>query len=122
MSKTQYKATIHFDAYEDSYEQGELDHVNSWTDEIVKDTKGELQQAILDATYQDDFSTVDDEQMNDYDWCTEYHTTYLANEDNQGDASKQEIEQWKKGEIKLYAINCHILVTKITETKSAIYT
>lgn len=118
--KTTYKATIHFEAYEDDYEQGELDHVNSWVDTIERDTQAELKQAIIEATYQNDFSTIDDEQMNGYDWATEYHTSYLADEDNQGDASESQIEEWKKGELKLYAINCHILVTKLEETKASL--
>ena len=117
---TTYKAIIHFDAYEDDYEQGQLDHVNNWTETIERGTQAELKQAIIDATYQKDFSTIDDEQVNEYDHATEYHTSYLADADNQGDASDEQIEQWKKGEIKLYAINCHILVTKLEESKASL--
>ena len=58
--------------------------------------------------------------MNEYDWCTEYHAGYLANADNEGDASASEIEQWKQGKLKLWAIHCHILVTEVTETKASL--
>lgn len=114
-----YKAQIEFIAYEDSYEQGELEQVNIWEETLLADTQSELRNKILDATYSK-WEDLDEEQMNEYDWCTEYHTSYLANENNEGDASEEEIEQWKLGKLKLYAINCHILVTEVTEKKASL--
>jgi hypothetical protein len=114
-----YKANIEYIAYEDSYEHGELDQVNRWNEIIEADTQSELRNKILEATYSK-WEDLDDEQMNEYDWCTEYHTSYLANEDNQGSASESEIEAWKRGELKLYAINCHICVTEVTEKKATL--
>lgn len=114
-----YKAEIEFTAYEDDYNEGEGNHVNTWMQTITADTKSELRNEILAATYSK-WENLDDDQMNEYDWCTEYHTSYMANEDNQGDASKSEIELWKKGELKLYAVNCHILVTEVTEKKASL--
>ncbi len=116
-----YKATIYFDANEDNYEQGEL--IDSpganWEEVLTADTQSELRNKILEATYSK-WGDLDSEQFNDYDWATEYHTSYLANEDNQGDASKSEIESWKQGKTRLWSVNCHILVTKVTEEKASL--
>lgn len=116
----QYKATIYFEANEDKYDEGQsLAIVNSWDETLLADTQSELRNKILEATYSK-WGDLNDEQMNEYDWCTEYQTSYLANEDNEGEATPSEIEQWRKGNIKLYAINCHILVTKVTEEKATL--
>ena len=115
-----YKAEIHFAAIEDDYELGEVNGVvNSWTQTITADTQSELRNEILEATYSK-WEDLDDDQMNEYDWCTEYHTSYLANADNEGDASAADIELWKAGKKVLYAINCHILVTEVTEKKASL--
>jgi hypothetical protein len=118
MTKIQYKAQIEYTAIEDNYDDGEIgDFVNNWHEDIIRDSREMLKQAVIEATYQSDFSTIDDDQMNNYEWCTEYQTSYLANGENEGEATSSEIEAWKKGKLTLYAINCHILVTKITEAK-----
>ena len=114
-----YKAQIEFSAYEDDYNEGEGAYVNGWNETLEADTKSELRNKILEATYSK-WEDLDDEQINEYDWATEYHTSYLANADNEGDATPREIEAWKKGEMKLYAINCHILVTEVTEKKASL--
>lgn len=114
-----YKAQIYFDAYEDDYKEGELNQANSWEQTLTADTQSELRNKILEATYSK-WEDLSDEQINEYDWCTEYATTYLTNADNEGDASESEIEQWKKGDLKLYAVNCHILVTEVIEKKATL--
>lgn len=112
-----YKAVICFEAIEDDYEQGEIGRsVNSWDETLTAETQSELRNKILKATYSK-WVDLDDDQANEYDWCTEYHTSYLADENNEGDASLGQIEQWKKGKLRLYAVNCHILVTETTESK-----
>jgi hypothetical protein len=121
MTKIQYKAQIEYTAIEDNYNEGEIgDFVNNWHEDIIRDSREMLKQAVIEATYQSDFSTIDDDQINDYDWCTEYSTSYLANGDNDGEATLLQIEAWEKGMLRLYAIDCHILVTKITETKGTL--
>lgn len=114
-----YKAIIHFDATEDDYEDGEIGGVvNSWEETLTAKTQSELRNKVLGATYSK-WEDLDDDQMNEYDWCTEYHTSYLANEDNQGDASESEIEDWRQGKTRLFAITCQILVTEVTEAKAS---
>jgi len=115
-----YKADIEYRAYEDNFTEGQdFDLVNSWNEVITADTASELRNKVLEATYSK-WEDLDDDQMNEYDWCTEYHASYLANADNEGEATKAEIEAWKQGEIKLYAVNCHILVTEVTEQKASL--
>lgn len=113
-----YQATIHFSAIEDDYEQGEIGgSVNDWIETIEADTTKELKEKVLQATYS---TELDDEQINDYSFATEYATSYLADENNEGDASPKQIEQWKLGKLKLYAINCHILVTEVSSQKASL--
>lgn len=118
-----YKAQIEFTAYEDDYSEGDSGvMVSSWNEILTAGTQSELRDKILETTYSK-WEDVDDDQMNEYDWCTEYHTSYLAylvNADNQGDASESEIADWKKGKQVLCAINCHILVTEVTEKKASL--
>ena len=117
---TQYKAQIMFTAYEDVYEDGESGSSdNSWNETLTADTQSELRNKILETTYSQ-WQHLDDDQANEYDWCTEYQTSYLATVDNQGDATEREIELWKVGQFRLWAVHCHILVTKITESKSSL--
>lgn len=117
--KTMYKAIIYFDRVEDDYEQGELERGTSWTETFTADTKSELRNKVLEATYSK-WAYLSDEQINNYDWCTEYHTSYLANAENVGNVSKSEVEQWKLGKLELWAVNCHILVTEVTEKKASL--
>lgn len=116
-----YKAQIEFTAYEDVYEDGEQWQCdNLWNDTLTADTPEHLKELVLDATYSK-WEEVNTEQINSYDWCTEYHTSYLAIEDNQmglTPPSTYEIDEWKQGREKLYSIHCHILVTKVTEEKA----
>ena len=117
-----YKAIIFYTAYVDDYEQGqEFECVNSWDDTIIADTKEELKAKILEATYTPSWDLVDDDQMNGYEHAYEYHTSYLADEENEGDATEEQIEEWKQGKLKLYAINCQVLVTEVTESKAILW-
>ena len=112
-----FKARIYCEAYLDDYERGQMDNpVNSWDTELTAETQEELRDKVLEETYSK-WGGLDDEQMNGYDWCTEYHTSYMTNQDNEGEATAGELTQWRDGKLKLYAINCHILVTEVTEKK-----
>lgn len=111
-----YKAIIHFDANEDSYTEGELLNGlhNSWTDEIRADTLPKLKEQILSATYSD---SLENEDINGYTDATEYWTGFMATEDN-FPVTDQELEQWKKGELRLYHVSCHILVSEVKQIKA----
>ena len=115
-----YKANIEFRAYEDIFEDGEqIQCDNVWTEELTAETQAELREKVLEATYSE-WEDLDDEQMNEYDFATEYHTSYLAGELNEGKAYPNEVAQWKAGQLRLWAIHCHILVTEVTEKKAVL--
>lgn len=126
-----YKATIYYDVVEDDYEEGEIGEPRRYREEgYTAETTGELRQLVLDATFQNNMDGVDDEQTGDYDLATEYRTTYLADYDAlypdalypgvYYKAAPKDIERWKRGDFRLWAVHCHILVSEITETKAVL--
>lgn len=113
-----YQAVIYYSAYEDDYKNGEsLQCDNSWDEKLEADTIEELRNKVLDATYTK-WEDLDDDQYNEYKDATEYNTSYLTDELNQGQASAIQVEEWKQGKCRLWAINCHILVSKIEKSKA----
>lgn len=114
-----YKATIYYDMFEDNYEEGAIGSAeNTWQEEIRADTQSELRNKVLEATYSK-WEDLDDEQMNEYDFATEYHTSYLANASNEL-ANDLEVDLWKQGKYKLWDIDCHILVSEVKESKAVL--
>jgi hypothetical protein len=113
-----YKANIEFRAFEDSYTEGEsLTTDNIWYENITADTKSELRNKVLETTYSK-WEYLDDEQINEYEFATEYNTAYMANAENEGEATPSELEAWKLGKCRLWSVHCHIMVTEIIETKA----
>ena len=116
-----YQATICFTAYLDNYERGVTGNiVNEWQDTLTSSTKKELKEKILNVTYTSNWEDVDDEQINDYKDATEYRAYYMTNVDNDGEATKSELEQFKAGTLDLYVIECHILVSQTIQTKATL--
>lgn len=115
-----YKALIFFDATEDSYKDGEIGNTgNSWDEILTADTKQELKEKIEQATYCNfENGEIVKDDINEYGYATEYWASYLANEENQGEAYPEEVKQWKRGKLRLWSINCHILVSEVTEKKA----
>ena len=111
-----YKAEIMFTATEDNFEQGEIGtSSNDWNETLTAKTTEELKAKVLETTYSTELY---DEQINDYDHATEYWTSYLTNVDNQGEATERELTLWEQGKLRLWSVNCHILVSEVTETKA----
>lgn len=120
---TTYKAQIEFIAHADDYEKGEGELITSWHQGLKADTPGRLKELILEITHTESWDDVNDDQMNEYDWCTEYATSYQAINDNYfglTPPSDYEVDQWKIGKELLYSVNCHILVTQVTEEKAVL--
>lgn len=111
----QYKARIDFRQVVDDYEQGELDGYMRWETTLTARTSQGLRTLVLAETYSA-WEDLDDDQMNDYDWCTEYQTSYQADKDGVP-PSAEDRELWKAGKLELYAVRCHIFVTRIVESK-----
>jgi len=108
-----YEATIYFDTYEDSFENGEMDKGTSWVEKLEGKTIDELKEAICDITYCKAGDLYLD-NCNDYDYANEYFVSYLANERNEGLATEKEVKAWQKGKYRLWSVCCHILVSEIT--------
>jgi len=115
-----FRAQIEFMAFEDDWNEGQsLQNDNYWTETLEAETAADLREKVLAATYSK-WGELDGEQINEYDHATEYHTSYLADAENEGAATPAQIELWKQGKLRLWAVNCHILVTEVTEKKAAL--
>lgn len=115
-----YKAEIEFEACEDNYNNGQsMQCDNTWYETLEANTADELKEKIAEVTYTP-WEKINHEDMNDYPNQSEYWTSYLADENNEGDASESDIAEWKQGKCKLWAINCHILVSKTIEEKAVL--
>ena len=106
-----YKLTLKSwdaDIYEDSYEEGEGEHVNSFGEKVNKSfSSGEelLEYISNNILYhnakKEHYNIMDDGRI---------VTSVLVDVDNSS-ASKSEIEEWKKGNGKLYSANYNFYVT-----------
>jgi hypothetical protein len=97
--------------YLDSYEDGELENVNNYDMNYIKgrivspkELVKFLSEEIFTSEDASDYSIMDNN----------IHTSQLEDEDG-NEASKNEIELWKKGEIELYSANYVISVSVISE-------
>jgi hypothetical protein len=113
-----YRASIFIDVYEDDYEKGEGKHC--YNNEIKTEklnTIKELYEEIeeLTDTVRKDWNV---ENINDYTWASEIWACNLVKEEQYGDslASEEDIELWKKGELKLYIKNFQICVSEVTKS------
>lgn len=105
----QYKIRVDYatvEVSEDSYNEGELDYVNSWTiDSLVGKTFNnvdELIKAINNAEW------VFSDNKSDYVYIdSRIDTDATVNVDNE-EPSEYEYEAWKRGELMLY--NAHLMV------------
>lgn len=115
-----YKAIIYYEAELDNYENGVSGNIiNEWQEKLTAKTTLELREKVLSATYSI-WEDLNDEQINEYKNATEYITSYMADSDNQGEASKHQLEQFKAGSLDLYVIYCHILVSEVIEKKATL--
>ena len=93
------KGTV--DCYEDDYENGEGDFVNSWDFDVrgEYDSAEDLIKAIVKATYLFDF------KVNEFTFEGGSITTSDLVDEENVQADKKDIELWKKGEKTLYSAN-----------------
>ena len=113
-SRGHYKADIFVDVYEDDYEQGEGDNVNSYTlatltNQSFRGLVNELED------YVGEKRGWECANINNYEWASEIHTSQL--QDSYGnEASKYDIDMWKDGNKQLYSAHFHILVSRVGES------
>jgi hypothetical protein len=110
------------EAYEDSYEEGELSFAGAWDDKVGKtfNTKEELLKYINDNIIYSDYS------MNNFDWESgngKYIETDVlcSYSDYSGyiPATESEKELWKQGKKKLYNVHYFIYVMAVIPTEYA---
>lgn len=114
-----YQAKVMFDVFEDDYKDGEATNsVNWWIETLTAKTTDELKTKIENSTYSkfsDD--TIERDEVMDTDEVTAYRASYMTDQDNEDEPTEFQLEQWKQGQLKLYAVNCNIRVSKVIETK-----
>lgn len=109
MNKAIYKVEMTFLASKDDWENGETGEYGSqWEESQEFETLQEVKEFVKDNTY----SGYEYIEYDDY--LKRYVTAYTTTDDNQGEMSKQEHEQWEKGEINGWAVNIDIIVKKFT--------
>lgn len=114
-SKTYLLKSVDVEIHEDDYEQGELGHVNSWSENIGKQfkTKQELI-AYISKNYVYGATESDFEYEPDNDTL---YTDSLVDEDN-SQATDSQKAQWKQGKLKLYNAHYMFDVEVFTKTKA----
>lgn len=103
-----YIIKTYFDVYEDDYNNGEGKHVNSWDYQSEHDAiESALQQHFgkLGLSYDANLSLEDDGNRW-YSWTVDEDCC---------EATDEEIEQWKRGEIKLYSQHASIKIYKLEQ-------
>lgn len=110
--KKDYIAKVYYEATEDSYEEGLLFNgcSNSWTDtfDISANTAKEALAKAIKSTFYD---------INLDDGAYDRHIfmiSILVDEDN-AEATKEEVELWKKGEFRLWNLDISISLYKMIE-------
>lgn len=115
-SKTYFLSHVDVEVYEDDYEEGELDHVNSWDDKISKqfDTKEKLI-AYIDNNYLHNDSTEKDFEFNpDNDSLS----ITLSVDEGGYPADESDIKRWEQGMKKLYSAHYTFYLEVFTKTKT----
>ena len=112
-----YQAVIYANIFVDDYNLGEGEEVNFWTQTLSAKTPKELLGELENYIPKNAVANMEQANLNDYDDSNEYFTSYLVDNDN-NEPSRIELEQWEKGEIKLYVTNCQVLVSKVTNSKA----
>ena len=103
-----YRLTAQAEIHLDDYEQGQLEHRNSYTlpSQDYNSLQGSLQAYIewqgLD--YAKDNIVVDGELI---------YTSYLVDADST-EATREQVEKWKKGKLELYDMTLYFIIEDIT--------
>ena len=101
-----YLIKTNFDVYEDNYNEGEGKFVTAWSHQSEhKAIESALQQHFEQVGLSYDVNYIyEDDGMRHYFWTVD---------DDCIEATEKQIEQWKRGEIKLYSQNANINVYKL---------
>ena len=108
------------EVYKDDYNDGETDYVNGYSlkSKIINSetTKEAIQKYFEDELYYKfnvDYAYIDHEEDIDASKNTLNYSVLVDNENSE--ASEEEIELWKKDKLELYANNIFLTVHELTE-------
>ncbi len=109
MEQATYKVDMAFLANKDDYEQGYTgEYGASWEESAEFETLKEVKEFVKNRVYSGyEYIEYDSENK----W---YRTGYLATDENEGEMSKTESIQWKKGKINGWSVNVDITIKKFT--------
>jgi hypothetical protein len=111
-----YKARIYCETEVDSYEHGLTGEFGtSWDRVIVANTFNQLIEEVADYVNAKPSDLMFDD-INEYEHSSEAWFDYLADEHNY-EAGLVKIERWRQGELKLWNVHCHILISEVIERK-----
>lgn len=105
-----YQVKLMVDVYEDDYNEGEIRHANFWEEkyEVEADDKIMAIAEAMEKTYY----SFNEKYLDEDDGVYSY--SVMVDEDN-CEASNQEIEEWKNGNMKLYSANIAFKIYKMEE-------
>lgn len=109
MNAVIYKVDMTFLTAKDEWENGETgEYGTEWSESEEFETLEEVKEFVKDRTYSG-------YEYIEYDsYLKRYTTAYTATDNNDGEMSDSEKEQWKKGEINGWSVMCDIVVKKFT--------
>lgn len=108
-----YVANIYTDVYADSFEEGEKERVNFWTNKIFAASLPELLGKIKDELCLENMSDICYSGfVNKYEDSTELWADSLVNVNNDV-ASEKEKADWEKGLLNLYVQRHFILISEL---------
>ena len=104
-----YKVEITFLANKDDFENGYTgEYGTEWQESKEFTTLKEVKQFVKDNTYSG-YKYIEYDEFN-----KNYRTSYLTDDNNQGEMYKTDVEKWKRGEINGWSVDCEITVKKYT--------
>ena len=112
-----YKASMLVDVYEDSYKEGEGQHVNSWESKIKANDLNSLLKKVANEVGANRITDLEYGNLNDYDWGSEIWYSIMVDEDNYPvKPNSPDFKMWKQGDKILYSQRWHIIVSRIGES------
>ena len=111
-----FKVTTNHDIYEDSYENGEEENVNNYI--VTSEQKAENAIEAIKKHYENElcYSDFKKEFAGFEDGDDSLHYSNIVDEDNY-EATNEQIDKWKKNKIKLYANNMVFTVYELIKQK-----
>ena len=118
-SNVSYKASVLVEMSEDDYERGYIGRSSIFKDFTLKNRDLEkLLEMVADEVYAPSHKDLEYQgNVNDYNFGTELWYSYIGDENGYPVTEKNpKYKQWKNGEIVLYGVSAHIIVSRVGES------